>query len=194
MKHLAFVALAVMLIVGCSASPNMREHSVARPTGVAPDRSVRDHLVGWYKMPGSRGTTIPIFKIDGTYYSVCFGAEIPLKECPEGLEWAALKPSSMTGTRIGFDEQTNDYYIVIQDRLRAAMSEETRESVRKLGFSLGEKTAISRIDTPSGLLDATAKPPSTNGDFLGWYEAVWLPIRFEIRRDGETLEGARPSG
>ena len=46
-------------------------------------------------------TIIPVFKTDGTYYSVCRGFEIPLKQCPEGVEWAAT-PSSMVGTTIGY--------------------------------------------------------------------------------------------
>lgn len=70
----------------------------------------RDHLVGWFNLSGcdeqnqvvsGHGTLIPVFKRDGTYYSVCRGGEVPLKECPEGLEWA-LTPSSMAGTKIGF--------------------------------------------------------------------------------------------
>ena len=65
------------------------------------------------------------------------------------------------------------------------MSEETDESIRKVGFKLGEKTPITRIEKPSGLLDATAKAPSTNDDFIGLYQAVWLPVRYEIRKDDE---------
>jgi len=43
----------------------------------------RDHLVGWFKIQWS-DTIIPVFKIEGTYYSVyCPGIKVPLKECPE---------------------------------------------------------------------------------------------------------------
>ena len=64
-----------------------------------PQAGPRDHLIGWYELPNhpgnsqeiipGSGTLIPIFKIDGTYYSVCRGIETPLKECPDGLEWVA---------------------------------------------------------------------------------------------------------
>jgi ABC-type phosphate transport system substrate-binding protein len=43
----------------------------------------RDHLVGWFKIQGG-DTIIPVFKIEETYYSVCWpGIKVPLKECPE---------------------------------------------------------------------------------------------------------------
>jgi len=145
----------------------------------------RDYLVGWYKLPARHrrtrkpipdrpGTLIPVLKIDGTYYSVCRGWEAPLKECPEGLEWA-FTPSSMVGTTIGFNETSNAYYIIIEDQGLATNYEP---------YISGERRPMTRIDKPSGLLDATAKRPRTNHDFLGRYQPVWPPwFRFEIRRD-----------
>ena len=145
----------------------------------------RDHLVGWYKLPKRHyrtrevipgpGTLIPVFKADGTYYSVCRGVEAPLKECPEGLEWA-LAPSSMAGTKIGFDEESNEYYIIIEDA-KAQYEGDYSTS--------GEKQYMTRVEKPSWLLNARARPPRTNDDFLGWYEFVWFPIRYEIRKEGK---------
>ena len=164
--------LLILIALGISGCGSLTEQSAG----------ARDHLVGWYKLGD---TLIPVFKTDGTYYSVWrgTGVEVPLKECPEGLEWD-LTSSSMDGTKIGFDEVSKAYYIIIEDRLRATLSEETPESIRIVGFKLGEKTPITKIEKPSGLLDATAEPPRTNDDFLGWYQAVWVPIRYEIRKDG----------
>jgi len=146
----------------------------------------RDHLLGWYKLPNRHyrtrevipgpGTLIPVFKTDGNYYSVCHGFEIPLKECPEGLEWA-LAPSSMAGTKIGFDEESNEYYIAIKDELLRNNSD--------YRFGCGEKQTMTRVGKPSWLLDATAEPPRTNDDFLGRYKPVWFPIPLEIRKEGK---------
>jgi hypothetical protein len=133
----------------------------------------RNHFVGWYKLGD---TVIPVFKLDGTYYSVCRGFEVPLKESPEGLEWA-LTPSSMEGTTIGFDETSNRYYIKVKDS-RAQYEEHAWPP---------ERDFLTRIDKPSCILDATTSPPRANDDFLGWYQYVWFPIvRFEIRKDEES--------
>jgi len=167
------------------------------PSGSQSQNGPCDHLIGWYELPNHPGnnqeiipgsrTLIPVFKIDGTYYSVCRGIETPLKECPEGLEWA-LAPSSMVGTQIGFNKASNTYYLIIKDQMRSSLEEETAESIRKKGFRLGEKEKLIRIDKPSWLLDTTAQPPRTNEDFLGWYQPVWFPyIRYEIQKNGERF-------
>ena len=118
---------------------------------------------------------IPVFKTDGIYYSVCLGFEIPLKECPEGLEWG-VTPSSMVGTTIAFDEASNDYYIIIEDKQH-----------QHPHYISGKKRPMTRIDKPSWLLDATAQRPRTNDDFLGCYQPVWFPgIGWEIRKNGEA--------
>ncbi len=190
--------------------PTSKPAVKAKKTSTTPENAYtqdtdRDHFIGWYKLPNRRWTdwtpheilpgpgkaTFPVFKRDGNYYSVGAGRgfEVPLKECPEGLEWGL--DSSMGGTKIGFDEQTNDYYIIIKDSVRASLEgEETSESLRVKGFELGEKTPLLRIDEPAGLLDPTGEPPNTNGDFVGWYQAVWTPIRFEIRKEGERYLAA----
>ncbi|MHC4175290.1 MAG: hypothetical protein ACYS9C_10105 [Planctomycetota bacterium] len=173
MKELATLLILIALgVLGCGS---LTEQS-AGP---------RDHLVGWYKLPNRHyrtrevipgpGTLIPVFKADGNYYSVCHGFEAPLKECPEGLEWA-LAPSSMAGTKIGFDEEANEYYIIIEDA-KAQYEGDWSTS--------GEKQYMTRVERPSWLLDATAEPPRTNDDFIGSYKPVWFPIPLEIRKEGK---------
>jgi len=168
--------LLILIALGVSGCGPLTEPSVG----------ARDHLLGWYKLPNRHyrtrkvipggGTLIPVFKNDGTYYSLCRGFEVPLKECIEGLEWA-LTESSMIGTKIGFDVMSNKYYIIIEDA----------RAQYEGGYSTsGEKQFMTRVDKPSGLPDATARPPRTNDDFLGWYQPVWFPwIRFEIRKNGK---------
>ena len=155
-------------------------------TGCAEVAGNRDHLVGWFNLPqrhyGTRevlpgpGTLIPVFKIDGAYYSVARGFEVPLNECPGGLEWGPAD-SSMKGTMIGVDEASNAPYIVIDD---ANAQYEADASTR------GEKQFMSRSDPPSGLRDPTTTAPRTADDFPGWYEPVWFPwVRIEIRKEGD---------
>ena len=162
----------------------------SQPSAGVPIQSAdRDDLVGWFKLPArnerhrvvpGEGTLIPVFKSGGTYYTVSWpGAEIPLKECAEGLEWA-LTPSSMEGTKIRFDKASSSYSIFIKDQ--QAMNFTDSEGP--------EWQPITRIDKPSGLLDARAKRPRTNDDFIGWYQFVWLPIRYEIRKEGEKYIAA----
>jgi len=153
----------------------------------------------WYKLPPvdritHRDTLLPILKIGGTYYTVCRGFEIPLKECPEGLQWA-LTPSAMSETTIGFYGPSRPCSIRIVDRQRASFDD----------FYLPDEmrpVPMTRVDKPPGLLDATARRPRTIDDFLGFYQPVWFPwVRWEIRRDGERywrvdyeLDAPQPSG
>jgi hypothetical protein len=161
---LALAASLVTLIGGCGKSP---ERSTA---------TNRDHLVGWYKRSGG-DTVIPVFMRDGTYYSVCRGVEVPLRPCPEGLEWA-VTPSSMTGTKIGWDATSKTYYLAVMDG-QASNFTDGRSGV-------GEKEPMTRIEKPPELLDAKARRPRTPDDLLGWYQPVWFPwVRIEIRKDGE---------
>jgi hypothetical protein len=136
----------------------------------------RDYLLGWYKMNGEE-TLIPVFKVKGTYYSVCRGFETPLKVCPEGLEWG-ITPSSMTGTKIGFDIASSAYYIaVIDDQL-------SNNSDGRYG--IGEKQYMTKIKKPKELLIAKSRRPRTLNDFVGWYQPVWFPwVRIEIRKNGD---------
>lgn len=171
--RIAVVVSLATVMVGCVKPPE-RSHA-----------SKRDHLLGWFKLPtrnekkqviSGHDTLIPVFEMDGTYYSVCRGFEIPLKESHEGFEWA-LTPSSMAGTKIGFDEASNAYYIVIED---AQLANNWQFYVS------GQKQSMTMTEKPSGLLDAKARRPRTNNDFLGWYQPVWFPwVRIEIRKDGD---------
>jgi hypothetical protein len=135
----------------------------------------RDYLVGWYHLPNRHyntrkiipgpGHLIPVLKRDGGYYSICRGIEIPLKECPEGLEWG-LTNSSMKGTRIGLDAASKEPYIIIEDR----------NAQYEGGISTsGEKQFMTKTNRPSGLLDPTAKPVRTKDDFVGCYLPVYFP-------------------
>lgn len=146
----------------------------------------RDNLIGWYKLPNRHystrkvldgpGTLIPVFKRDGTYYSICRGVEVPLKPCENGLEWNSL-PSSMKGTTIGYDCDTDGVYIIIED----AMAKHVNDN-----FISGEKQFMFKIDKPSWILDSTAPQPKTNDDFIGFYTPQWFPYyRWNITKEGE---------
>jgi hypothetical protein len=147
--------------------------------------SNRDDLIGWYKLPSRTGTytivpgsytLIPVFKHSGSYWTVSWpGAEIPLKECPEGLEWA-LTPSSMEGTKIRFDKASNMYSIIIKDSVAIHYSDNSEGP---------EWQPVTKVNEPEGLFNPKAKKPRTNDDFLGWYQGVWLPVRFDIRKEDE---------
>lgn len=162
-RHIAFCLLAAAL-VGCTSST------------VQTQISNRDHLLGWFKLDKG-DTLIPVFKRNGTYYSVCRGFEAPLKECPEGLEWS-LTPSSMTGTKVGWDADSKTCYLAVLDS-QASNFTDGRSGV-------GEKEPMTRLKKPPGLLDTKARRPRTNDDFLGWYQPVWFPyVRIEIRKEGD---------
>ncbi|MCC6354972.1 MAG: hypothetical protein IT577_13870 [Verrucomicrobiae bacterium] len=144
-----------------------------------------DPLLGWYRLPDySRyqrvlpgpGTLIPVFKREGTYFSICRGVEVPLKGSPDGLEWAML-PSSMEGTRVGLDEASGRPYLVIHDSLRQYEADWS---------TAGEQQFMERIDRPPWLLDPTAKPPRSLEDFLGSFVPAWFPyFRGTVCRDGD---------
>jgi len=135
----------------------------------------RDRIVGWYDLAWGTGALIPIFKLDGMYYTACRGFEIPLKECPGGLAWA-LTPSSLAGTTFEVALGSGPTAIRIVDRRR----QDHQES-----YVPGQRQRITRVAKPAGLLDATAPPPKALDDFQGLYQPVWFPwFRWEIRKDG----------
>ncbi|MFB3896050.1 MAG: hypothetical protein ACE14V_07085 [bacterium] len=140
-----------------------------------PALSSRDYLLGWYEMKGEK-TLIPVLKINGTYYSVCRGFEVPLKVTDAGLEWG-ITPSSMTGTTIGYDPVSKRYYIAIKDSQASNFSDGR--------YGIGEKQYLTKVQEPKGILSATSQPPRNLDEFLGWYQPVWFPwVRIEIRKDG----------
>ncbi|MBI5818425.1 MAG: hypothetical protein HZA88_05515 [Verrucomicrobia bacterium] len=173
MKRLGILfVLVILTATGCRPSPKTSAGD-------------RDYLLGWYELPRRHystrevipgfGTLIPVLKKGGSYYSVSHGVEVPLKACPEGLEWG-LGQSSMRGTKIGVDAASKAPYISIEDQ----------NAQYEGGYStFGEKQFMTRIDRPSGLLDPTTSPPQTIDDFLGCYQPLWLPVlRWELIRDG----------
>jgi hypothetical protein len=153
----------------------------------------RDQLLGWYSLPDRHhesgeiipgsGRLIPVLKYGADYYSVAGpGWEVPLKQCPEGLEWGAT-PSSMDGTKFGLNEESDTVYIRIVDQQRGHIQDT---------FVSGEKRTLTKVKKPSGLFDATAPPPATLDDFVGWYAHLWVPqpSRIQIRMDGEKYVAA----
>lgn len=136
----------------------------------------RDHLLGWYQRAGG-DAVIPVFKQNGNYYSVCHGFEIPLKECPEGLEWAA-RPSSMAGTRIGCEAATGAPYLAVLDSQASNFTDGR--------YGVGEREPLKRIAPPPGLRAATARRPRRLADFVGCFQPVWTPgLCIEIRCNGD---------
>jgi hypothetical protein len=166
------------VLFGLAGTDLHGQRPATAPATAAPSR---DHLLGWFKM-AKRATVIPIFKQEGIYYSACNrGVEVPLKPCPEGLEWDCL-PSSMEGTKIGFDVASNAYYIAIEDDLLENNSD---------NYVRGEKQPLTKLDKAPDLLNPTAPRPASNDDFVGCYQAVWCPaIRYEIRKDGQKFLAA----
>jgi len=128
-----------------------------------PSSGSRDHLLGWYRLE-DRDVIIPVFKAEGNYYTVSWpAAEIPLRPCPEGLQWA-LTPSSMTGTTIIYDEQSSyPYYISVYDSM--AVHHTAHEEADWWGR--GKKRPLTKIDAPSWLPDSTARRARVIEDFLG---------------------------
>ncbi len=159
MAGMFFVTMSVL--AGCS-TPTPTPQPQAGP---------RDSLLGWFHMT-KRDHMIPVFRSNGTYYSVCRGFEIPLRECSAGLESAAPP------TTIGFDETSHNYYIIIEDE---ELAQQYQDYIR------GEKQPMTKIDKPLELFDAAAPPPASSDDFLGWYLPVWFPFpMWEIRKEGPT--------
>jgi hypothetical protein len=152
----------------------------------SPPGGSRDHLVGWFdvlerdenkKVIPGQGRLIPVFKRSGAYYSVCRGFECPLKECPEGLAWA-VTPSSMTGTKIGWDAASKTAYLAVLDSQASNFTDGR--------YGVGEKQPLTRVEKPSGLLDAKASRPRSRDDFLGWFQPIWLPwVKIGVRKDGD---------
>jgi hypothetical protein len=174
MKKAMLVLLFLTVVTtGCRVVP-------AEPGGE------RDYLIGWYNLPHRThsthevmpgpGTLIPVFKRGGVYYSTCRGVEVPLKVCPEGLEWG-WTPSKMVGTKIGLDKASQKPYIIIEDR-KAQENDDYSIS--------GEKQFMTKIEKPAFVRDPTIKPPRSHDDMLGSYEPVYFPlIRLTLSKNGK---------
>lgn len=153
----------VVFLVGCQKGASIQY--------VDPD----DPLTGWFKKKSGE-FIVPVFKIDGTYYSVCRGFEVPLKQTPAGLEWGMK--SSMSGTTIAHRPGGINFIIV-----RDAQSEMfTSES--EAPHDIGPRP-MTRIEKPSWLPDLAAPVPQSNDDFIGCYRPVYFPyVNIEIRNEG----------
>ncbi len=189
--HAVGAPLAFWLLVVGSPVGTLGE-AAAQDAAAAPAADTsRDHFIGWYELPKPQQTKhglvpgkealIPVFKRGGTYWTTSWGIEVPLKPCPDGLQWD-LPPSTMEGTTIGFDEASKSYYIVIEDQyLKDTSQWEDGPAVLS-----GVRQSLTKVEPPMGLLDATAEPPRSHDDFIGWYQFAWCPIfRYEIRKEGE---------
>jgi hypothetical protein len=163
---LLLISLPMSLGLGCSNSgSNARAAS-------------RDHFVGWFKLDDktTNQKLIPVLKRESDFYTVCRGAEIPLRPCAERLEWS-LTPSSMSGTKIGWDAETRTYYLAVLDSLASQYTDGR--------YGDGEKEPLTRTDKPAGLLVPEARQPHSKDDFLGCYQPVWFPwCQIEIRKEG----------
>ena len=193
----AVLALAVLFILPAYGDPPSQPEASDTAANSPASAPSRDYLVGWYTMlprdrrtnkvlPGP-GTLIPVLKIDGAYYSVCRGVEIPFKECPEGLEWDAT-PSSMVGTKIGLDKESGTVYLAVVDA-----------NVQDDNYEPGRKQPLAKIDKPADLLDPAAPAPRTNDDFVGWYQPALFPYsRYQVRKEGDkyiaVMQRARLDG
>lgn len=160
-----------------SDQPNGRAGSGAKEAAAQPSR---DHLLGWYELPGRGhgGTFIPVFKHEGTYYTTSFpGVEVPLRPSPRGLEWAAT-PSSMTSTTLIYDPQsTHPYSLAIHDD----------NAVHQTSGSWGggEQHPLRKVAKPAWLPNAKARRPRALDDFVGWYQYAWCPIlAMEVKKEG----------
>lgn len=173
---LLFISIVAMEAVGIQSCTRPSMHSSA---------GSRNQFIGWFTLPGRTerkqvipgdNTLIPIFQRDGTCSSVCRGFEVPLKSCPEGLEWA-LAPSSMAGTKIGWDEEAKTYYLAVRDSQARDYTDGR--------YGSGEKEAMTKVSQPAGLLNPKALRPHTDGDFVGTYQLVWFPwVKLEVRQEG----------
>jgi len=175
-RILTLIVLTGMVVAGgdTSAGSSRKDPSENHPSvDRSSDLTNRDDLLGWYNLANK--ALIPVFKSDGTYYSVCEGWEVPLKPCPEGLELHMLT------TTIGFDKKAKTHFIRILDPRTGHYPE---------GTIPPEKRPMTKVARPSWFRGPKAQPPTehpgTNDDFLGWYQYVWWPhVRLEIRKDGQ---------
>lgn len=167
----SFVIVAVVVLAGC---------------GTTSDKSVgsRDHLVGWYKAasPSSErqnhSLLIPVLKRDGTYYTTIRGFEVPMRVCPEGLEWSERTQSQWL--LIGYNSESNSYYGRVTSRSPYRdYSQPGREQEGKHDLQLV------KVDKPEWVLDQPPPPPKANDDFVGCFQATYFaPYWMQIRKDG----------
>lgn len=178
---LASLGICALVVAGCLQDQRADQGLAASPNKRPTPKDAsdnRDHLVGWYRVKGQE-RVIPVLKRAASYYAVCRGAEAPMTPSPEGLTWA-ITPSSMTGTTIGVDPATGDYYLAVFDSQAANFTDGNE--------GIGKKQPLERIEPPKWVDATNAPQPGSVDEFLGWYRPLWIPqLRFEVRRSNDLL-------
>jgi hypothetical protein len=159
--------------------------SCFRATPLLETLPIDDPLVGWFKLSGldtsgrftdPRGPLVPVFYVDGAYYSVCRGMEIPFKKVAGGIVWA-LAPSSMVGTQVLYDASASTFSITICRDAAEAMAH---------GLPQSRTHPLTRVDPLMDLMDSTAKAPRSNDDFVGFYVPLWFPAFYwDVKKQKE---------
>ena len=192
---LSTTLLAVTTLPGCTSTQESRNVRTAPGGSETASRgnSGHDHFVGYFNLPDRNWTTggvvpglgalIPVLKHGDAYYSVCHGAEVPLKTPPKGLEWG-LAPPTLAGTTIGYDDAADEYYIRIWDNAPSMHGAWEESPLNEPGM----RRKLIPIDRPAWLGDATTDPPQTLDDFVGYYRWLWGPaICHDIRKTGDDF-------
>jgi hypothetical protein len=187
--------LAVNALPGCISAQESRNVRAAPSGGETTSRgnSGHDHFVGYFNLPDRNwktgeavpgpGTLIPVLKHGNAYYSVCHGAEVPLKPSPQGLEWGPAPPT-LAGTTIGYDDAVHEYYIRIWDNAPSMHGAWEDSPLNEPG----RRRKLIPIDRPAWLGDATTDPPQTLDDFVGYYRWLWGPVVcHDIRKTGDDF-------
>jgi hypothetical protein len=181
---LSTILLAVTTLPGCTSAQESRNVRTASGGSKTASRggSGHDHFVGYFNLP-DRNALIPVLKHGDAYYSVCHGAEVPLKPSPQGLEWGPAPPT-LAGTTIGYDDAADEYYIRIWDNAPSMHGAWEDSPLNEPGM----RRKLIPIDRPAWLGDATTDPPQTLDDFVAYYEWLWGPaVGLKISKTGDDF-------
>lgn len=127
-----------------------------------------DHFVGWFQTDSQTKPQrlLPVIRRGDDFFSICHGREIPLRCVADGLEWND-NPSSMTGTKIGYNTTTKTYYLSVHDALASEHSDGR--------YGTGEPQPLARTAAPASGREKRDPPPATHADVVGWYQPQFLP-------------------
>lgn len=192
---LSTTLLAITTLPGC-ASARETGNVCTAPGGTktaSRTSAGRDHFVGYFNLPDCDWTTgevvpgpgvlIPVLKHGNAYYSVCHGAEVPLKRSQQALEWGPAPPT-LAGTTIGYDDAADEYYIRLWDNA-PSMQGAWEESPAN---EPGRRRKLIPIDRQAWLGDATTDPPQTLDDFVAHYALLWGTVLIcDIRKTGDDF-------
>ncbi len=158
-------SIVVLLMLLCASAIAEKPTKPSSPADYA----------GWYRIADSN-TYIPVLSDPDGHLSTVGprGIEVRLMPTPDGeLEWG-LESSSLKGTRIGWDDAMDGYYIAIYDSIAAKMIE---------NYESGKRQRLDRLPKPPYLPDATTSAPESINDYLGCYSLLYMPIiRFQISK------------